>query len=150
MTWKPHVTVAAIIEQDQKFLLVEEIIDGQKVLNQPAGHLEDGESIIAATIRETLEETARHFTPEYLVGLYRWKMPAKDRTYIRYCFNGQASETIENMPLDTDILRTVWLSYDEIIKQKNALRSPLVLACVDDYRNGERYPLTMLKEIENA
>lgn len=149
MTWKPHVTVAAIIEQDNQFLLVEEKVDGKLVLNQPAGHLESGESIIEAVIRETREESGCIFKPEYLVGLYRWLMPKKNRTYIRYSFAGEIEQTIQNAELDTDIIRTVWLSYDDICKHQSSLRSPLVMQCIDDYRSGQSFSLNLLKEINN-
>jgi len=149
MTWKPHVTVAAVIEQDNQFLLVEEKIDGKLVLNQPAGHLEPGESIIDAVIRETREESGCVFKPEHLVGLYRWQMPDKNRTYIRYAFAGKIAQTIENAELDDDIIRTLWLSYDDICEQLSSLRSPLVKQCIDDYRSGQNFSLNLLKEIPN-
>jgi len=148
MTWKPHVTVAAVIEENSKFLLVEELVDGNKVLNQPAGHLEPNESFVNAVIRETEEETATVFEPEFLTGLYRWVFPEKDRTYIRLCFTGKVTHTLENQALDTDIIRTCWLSYEEIIEQKKQLRSPLVLECINDYRMGKRFPLELLKDLE--
>lgn len=148
MTWKPHFTVAAIIEKDDKFLLVEELIDGHKVFNQPAGHLEPNESFFEAVIRETEEETANVFQPEKLIGLYRWKLESIDRTYIRLTFSGIITKTLENQALDTDIIRTVWLGYDEIIKHKKQLRSPLVLECIDDYRQGKHYPLELLKDLD--
>lgn len=149
MTWKPHVTVAAVIEQHQKFLLVEENVEGRLVLNQPAGHLENDESIVDAVIRETEEETAAIFEPTHITGLYRWKMPDIDRTYIRYSFTGKIVRFIENQPLDTDIIRTVWLSYDEIMQNQSALRSPMVLQCINDYREGQRFPLSLIKDIAN-
>jgi len=148
MTWKPHVTVAAIIEKNHKFLLVEELVDGKKVLNQPAGHLEPDESFLNAVIRETEEETANIFQPEYLTGLYRWVLTEKDRTYIRLCFAGKITATLENQALDTDIIGNHWLSYEEIIERNNQLRSPLVLTCINDYRQGNRYPLDLLKDLE--
>lgn len=148
MTWKPHLTVAAVIEENSKFLLVEELIDGRKVLNQPAGHLEPNETILNAVIRETKEETATVFKPEFLTGLYRWILTEKDRTYIRLCFTGKITHTLENQPLDTDIIRTCWLSYEEIIEQKSQLRSPLVLECINDYLMGKRFPLELLKDLE--
>jgi len=150
MTWKPHVTVAAIIEQDNHFLLVEEKVEGKLVFNQPAGHLEPDESIIDAVIRETREESGCVFQPEYLVGLYRWKMAEKNRTYIRYGFGGNIKQVIEHAELDADIIRILWLSYDEIIEQQSSLRSPLVLQCIDDYRSGQRYSLNLLKDINNG
>ncbi|MCK4708271.1 MAG: NUDIX hydrolase [Gammaproteobacteria bacterium] len=148
MTWKPHSTVAAVIEENNKFLLVEEIVEGKIVLNQPAGHLEPNESFLKAVIRETQEETATIFQPESLVGLYRWILPEKDRTYIRLCFTGKIIKTLENQALDTDIIRTRWLSYEEITQQKEQLRSPLVLECIDDYRQGKRFPLELLKDLD--
>jgi len=148
MTWKPHTTVAAIIEKNDKFLLVEELVDGNKVLNQPAGHLEPNESFINAVIRETEEETATIFQPEFIVGLYRWILPKQERTYIRLSFAGKILKTLENQPLDTDIIRTRWLSYEEIILNKESLRSPLVLKCIDDYRLGKRFPLDLLNDLE--
>ena len=147
MTWKPHTTVAAVIEENNKFLLVEELVDGKKVLNQPAGHLEPDESFLDAVIRETEEETAVIFQPEYLIGLYRWVLPEKDRTYIRLTFSGNNLKTLENQTLDDDIIRTLWLSYDEILEQKDRLRSPLVLECINDYRNGNKFPLDLLKDL---
>lgn len=150
MIWKPHVTVAAVIEKDNKFLLIEEKVDGELVFNQPAGHLESGESIIEAVIRETEEETAGIFQPTYLTGLYRWQMPDKNRTYIRYSFTGNILRFIENQPLDTDIIRIVWLSYEEILQNQAALRSPMVLQCIKDYREGNRFPLSLIKDIESA
>lgn len=149
MTWKPHVTVAAIIEQDQKYLLVEEMVDGKMVLNQPAGHLEPGESIVDAVIRETREETACIFKPESLIGLYRWCMEKKDRTYIRYSFSGIITEILENQPLDDDIERTLWLSYEEIKTQPERLRSPLVLRCIEDHQNGQVFSMDILKDLGN-
>lgn len=147
MTWKPHTTVAAVIEENNKFLLVEELVDGKKVLNQPAGHLEPGESFIDAVVRETEEETATVFQPDYIVGLYRWVLPEKDRTYIRLSFAGKILKTLENQALDADIIRTLWLSYDEILEQKDRLRSPLVLECINDYRNGKQFSLDLLKDL---
>lgn len=147
MTWKPHFTVAAVIEQDGKFLLVEEMVDGKKVLNQPAGHLEPNESILDAVIRETEEETAHIFQPEQLVGLYRWKLSERDRTYLRLTFSGKIIKTLENQALDADIIRTIWLSYEEIMQKIDHLRSPLVLECINDYRQGKRYSLDLLKDL---
>ncbi|MDH5423815.1 MAG: NUDIX hydrolase [Gammaproteobacteria bacterium] len=147
MIWKPHATVSAIIEKDGKFLLIEELIDGIKVLNQPSGHIEPDESFANAVIRETQEEAAVVFQPEYIVGLYRWVLNEKERTYIRLCFSGKMLRTLENQPLDTDIIRTLWLSYEEIIANKEQLRSPMVLECIDDYLKGSRFSLELLKDL---
>ena len=145
--WAPDVTVAAICEQDGRFLLVEERAKSSKqiVFNQPAGHIEQGETIIEAVKRETLEETCRHFTPESLVGLYRLPLDS-GKTYIRYTFCGSISDIDPNAQLDPDIITTHWLSYDELCAHP-ALRSPLVLTCVNDYLAGKRYPLEILCEL---
>lgn len=147
MVWKPHVTVAALIEQNGRFLMVEEKINGQLVLNQPAGHLEAGESILEAVIRETREETACVFQPEKIIGLYRWQMQTEDKTFIRYCIHGVITQQLENSPLDPDIERTLWLTYDELMAQKTRLRSPLVLHCINDYCSGQSYSLNILKDL---
>jgi len=112
-------------------------------LNQPAGHLEDGESLIEAVIRETREETAWHFVPEALVGVYRWRNPASSETYIRFCFCGEASEFLAT-PLDPDIYQAVWLDADTLRQRQAEFRSPLVLECWQDYVDGKRYPLELI------
>lgn len=145
--WAPDVTVAAICEQNGKFLIVEERSKStqQIVFNQPAGHLDDGESIIEAVKRETLEETCRHFTPEYLVGLYRLQAQS-GKTYIRYTFFGHASDIDPKCSLDPDIIRNHWFSHQELSNNPN-LRSPIVMRCLNDFLAGEQYPLSMLKEL---
>ena len=145
--WNPDVTVAAICERHGRFLLVEERSKstGKIVFNQPAGHLEDGESLLQAVVRETLEETCRHFTPTALVGLYRLKAE-NGKTYLRYAFCGDLSEEDPNCELDSDIIRTHWLSVDAI-RASTSLRSDLVLSCINDYLAGKRYPLDILREL---
>ena len=145
MVWTPRVTVAAVIEQNNKFLLVEELINGQRVLNQPAGHLEAGEGLEAAVIREVREETAREFKPAALVGIYLWPMPEKDRSYLRFCFTGSVGERHPTRELDADILDTCWLDY-ESLQAHSHLRSPMVLQCIQDYRANRRIPLDSLHE----
>ena len=99
MIWKPHLTVAAIIKQDNRFLMVEELVQGERYLNQPAGHLEENESLTAAVIRETLEETAWHFQPEFIVGIYRWRNPRQpSATYIRVAFSGGSAHPLRHFP----------------------------------------------------
>lgn len=139
----PHITVAAIIESDQRFLLIEEESDGLIVINQPAGHLDMGETLIEAVIRETLEETAWHFIPEAIIGIYQYASSLNGISYVRIAFCGQVHSQESDRPLDTGILRTLWLTRQEIAQQQ--LRSPLVLQCVDDFLNGQRYPLSLLK-----
>ena len=145
--WTPDLTVAAICEQNGRFLLVKEKAkSSQKIVyNQPAGHIEEGESIIEAVIRETREETCRHFTPESLIGLYR--LPVEGgKTYIRYTFFGSISEVDPSLTLDPDIMSSHWMTHDEISNHES-LRSPLVLNCINDYLSGEEYPLSILREL---
>ena len=139
--WKaPSVTVAAVIERGGRYLLVEELFDGKRVLNQPAGHLDPGESLIAACTREVLEETAHEFTPTALVGIYRWYYPAKDVTYLRFCFAGRV-DAVRSRALDKGILALHWLTPAELTERVADHRSPLVQKCVEDHRAGRRYPL---------
>jgi len=146
MIWKPNVVVAAIVERDEQFLLVEEEADGQLVLNQPAGHLDEGESLIQAVIRETLEETAWHIEPTALLGIYRWPHPAKPVTYLRFAFVARPLRHEPERPLDKEIHRTLWMSADEIRTEQARHRSPQVQRCLDDYLAGVCYPLEILKE----
>ena len=148
MIWTPHVTVAAVIEQDGRFLLVQERESGRAVLNQPAGHLEDGESLMTAVIRETLEETGWHFQPEAVIGMYRWRHPVKRITYLRATFTGSGLSHDADRTLDEGIEDTLWLSVGEIRRQSEILRSPLVLKSIEDYLAGARYPLSVLADIE--
>jgi len=146
MVWKPHVTVAAIVERDGKFLLVEEETNDGLRLNQPAGHLEANESLLAAASRETLEETAYTFTPDTLTGVYRWMRPQGDITYLRFAFAGQIGKHDPARKLDDGIVRTVWMSHQELIDSATRHRSPLVLRCVEDYLAGKRYPIELLSD----
>lgn len=145
--WKPSVTVAAIIERGQQFLLVEEQTAEGIKFNQPAGHLDPGESLLAAVAREALEETAHEFSPDALVGVYlsryRSNQSNEDVTYLRFAFAGALGQSHQR-PLDEGILRTVWMSYDEIAAMQEKHRSPLVLQCVEDYLAGQRFPLSVL------
>jgi 8-oxo-dGTP pyrophosphatase MutT (NUDIX family) len=142
--WRPSVTVAAIMERDGRFLFVEEDVDGRRVLNQPAGHLDPGESLVAACAREALEETAHRFEPAALVGVYRWFYAAKDVTFLRFCFSGKIIAEEKGRTLDKEIVRLQWLSLDELKARRAEHRSPLVLKCVEDYLAGRRYPLELL------
>jgi 8-oxo-dGTP pyrophosphatase MutT (NUDIX family) len=146
MIWKPNVVVAALVERGGKFLLVEERADGALVLNQPAGHLDEGESLIEAVIRETLEETAWHIEPQSLLGVYRWPHPVKPVTYLRFAFVAQAVREEPGRDLDTDIVRALWLTPGEIRAERARHRSPQVERCLDDYLAGRRYPLDLLVE----
>lgn len=142
MVWKPHVTVAALIEDNEgRFLMVEEQVGGRTVLNQPAGHLEPGESLLDAVRRETLEETAWTFEPQSLIGVYRWENPANGETFLRAAFSGRATAHHGERSLDADILRTLWLTPAEIEARAPALRSPMVWRCIADYAAGRGHPL---------
>ena len=142
--WYPHVTVAAVIEREGKFLLVEEQADQALVLNQPAGHWEANESLVAAAVRETLEETGYTFQPTALIGIYRWPHPHKDFVYLRFAFTGTILSHDPHRVLDEGIVRALWLSPDELRAQNTRHRSPLVLRCMEDYLAAKRYPLDIL------
>ena len=144
MIWKPNVTVAAVVERDGRFLLVEEQTERGLLFNQPAGHLEADESIVAAVARETLEETAWEFSPQHLVGVYRWRPSGSDVTYLRFAFSGLLGTHHADRALDERIVRTVWLSPDEIRNGRDRHRSPLVVRCMEDYLAGIRAPLDLL------
>ena len=144
MIWKPNVTVAAVIERDGKFLLVEEETTQGVRFNQPAGHLEAHESILDSVTREVLEESAYHFVPQHLLGIYRWHSADSNTTYLRFAFTGTITGHEAGRPLDTGILQAVWLTPDEIRATQARHRSPLVLRCVEDYLDNKRYPLDLL------
>ncbi len=146
MSLKFDITVAAIAERNGRFLCVQERAARRVVLNQPAGHLENGESLIEAVIRETREETGCDFLPESVTGLYLWQGPA-GRTVLRVAFAGKVGERIEGAVLDRSIIRTLWLSREELRARAGETRSPLVLACIDDYLRGARYPLDMVNHV---
>ena len=144
MVWKPNVTVAGVIERDGRFLLVEEETDEGIRFNQPAGHLECGESLIDAVAREVLEETRYHFRPDYLIGVYSWRHPRKDVTYLRFAFGGEITGCDTERALDAGIIAPRWLSPDDIRAGQAHHRSPLIVRCVEDHLAGKRYPLDLL------
>lgn len=146
MVWKPNVTVAAVVEHEGRFLLVEEETPDGLRFNQPAGHLEQGESLLDAAIREALEETAHHFCPTALVGIYRWKVPECDTTYLRFAFTGYIGGVDAERRLDEGIVQAVWLDTETIRSQTDRHRSPLVWQCIADYQAGKRYPLDLLTD----
>ena len=146
--FRPSVTVAAIVAHDGRFLLVEEETPEGLRLNNPAGHLEQGESPLQGVVREALEETARVFAPDALLGVYlsRFTRPLRgeDVTYLRFAFRGSVGDADPGRALDTGIVRTLWMTPDEIRACRSRHRSPLVLRCVEDHLAGIRHPLSML------
>ncbi len=145
--WFARVTVAAVIEQDEKFLLVEELIQGKKMLNQPAGHLEDAETLMDAVIRETREETAYRFIPSYITGIYQWKHPVTNETYLRFAFSGKVADHNANQALDQGIIAAKWMSLAQIMAHKKSHRSPQLELCITDYLAGEKWPLSLITQV---
>ncbi len=143
--WAPHVTVATVVVRDGRVLLVEEDIDGRRVLNQPAGHLEPGESLAAAAVRETLEESGWQVALTAFIGCYQWIAP-DGTAFLRFAFAGEAVTHDPERPLDTGIVQALWLTPAELRADPTRLRSPLVAEVVADYLAGQRYPLSVLKE----
>lgn len=147
MIWKPNVTVAALVEKDGRFLLVEEETEFGTRINQPAGHWDEGEAIADGMVREALEETAYHVKPEALVGIYSWPHPQKDLTYLRFAFAASVVGHEPERKLDEGILRALWLTPDELHACQERHRSPLVLRCVEDYLSGRRCPLDIITHL---
>jgi 8-oxo-dGTP pyrophosphatase MutT (NUDIX family) len=142
-----HITVASVVEKDGKFLMVEESAGGKIVINQPAGHVEDGESLVEAAIRETYEETGWRIEPTALLSVYRWRHNVNAETFFRVAFHARPVTFDENCRLDTGILRAVWLNADELKREHERLRSPLVLRSIEDYIRNKRYPLDVLVDL---
>lgn len=145
---KSDITVAAIVAVAGRFLLVQERIRGRLVLNQPAGHVEDRESLLAAVIRETREETAWRFEPQSLLGIYHWRNPDTSVTTLRFAFSGQVADHRPQQALDHPVVRTLWLTPAELRARANSLRSPLVLRCVDDWLAGKSLPLDTVADLD--
>lgn len=156
LRWKPNVTVAAVIERDGRFLLVEEHTSHGLKLNTPAGHLDPGESPAEGCAREALEETAHHFVPTALVGVYMARFQRQpvasaerrdseeDITYLRFAFAGTLGDFVQGRALDEGIVRTLWMTPDEIRASVDRHRSPLLLQCIEDYLGGARHPLSLV------
>jgi 8-oxo-dGTP pyrophosphatase MutT (NUDIX family) len=147
MTVRPDLTVAAVVERDGQYLFVEERVGVSLVFNQPAGHVEHGEQLIEAVVRETLEETAWTFQPEALVGVYLWEHPEKQKTFLRFTFCGRVHSHDPQRPLDRGIERAVWMTREQLLARSARLRSPMVLQCLDDYLAGCRYPLEVVRTL---
>jgi 8-oxo-dGTP pyrophosphatase MutT (NUDIX family) len=143
-----HVIVAAIVEQHDRYLVVEERIGRRTLFNQPAGHVEPGESLLSAVTREAREETAWRFAPTALVGIYLWRSPREDIRFLRFTFCGTAHDHDPAQPLDRGIVRTHWLTLAELEEQRVRLRSPLVLQCLMDYRAGARRDLALVDGLD--
>ncbi len=144
--WTPRTTVAAIVERDGKFLMVEEMIQGQLMINQPAGHLEENERFLDAVKREALEETRWIIEPTAFLGLYVYLTQDRTLTFHRACFVANAIEERQEAKLDPVIVRTRWMTRDEVAENLAQLRSDLVLKCIDDYLSGVRYPLDIIQD----
>lgn len=148
--WKPNVTVAAVIERNGRFLLVEEHTSEGLRLNNPAGHLDPGETLLEGVVRETLEETTHRFTPTALLGIYLSRSQRRgngvqadeDTTYLRFAYCGELGDVVEGCTLDTGIVRTLWMTPEEIRASAERHRSPLVLRCIEDHLAGQRHPLS--------
>jgi len=140
----PHITVATVIERDNRFLMVEEMSDGNIVYNQPAGHLEENETLIQAAARETLEETGWEVGIRHFLGVYQYTSPTNGVYYIRHCFIAEALHHHEDRALDQDIIKIEWLSLLQLDQLRNQMRSPLVMSAIEDYGKGIRYPLALI------
>jgi 8-oxo-dGTP pyrophosphatase MutT (NUDIX family) len=144
----PHLVVAVVCERDGRYLMIEEESDGAICFNQPAGHVEIGESLIEAAVRECREESGHHFTAEAICGIYQWRNQQNGIDYLRFVLCGQASQPPKPLALDSAIIACHWLTYEEIVARRAALRSPMVLAAIDDWRGGQRYPLSLVRPLE--
>ena len=144
MAWAPHVTVATIIERDNRFLMVYEEADGKKVYNQPAGHLDPNETLNEAAIRETLEETGWTVELNGVVGVNLYTAPSNGITYFRTTFIANAVSHDATRALDTGIIEAVWLTYEELLAHKDQLRSPMTLQIIEEYLAGRRFPLNVV------
>ena len=147
MSWVPHITVASIIEKDGKYLFVEELVENKKVLNQPAGHLEENETLEEGCIRETLEETAYKVEVDYLIGIYQERRKGSLDMWLRFCFKCSIIKEFPEQNLDKNILRKLWLSKRNIIGSNIRLRSNMVLRCINDYENEKKYPKSIINDM---
>lgn len=145
MDWQPHITVATIVEDNGRFLMVEESKGGRNVLNQPAGHLDPNETLIEAAVRETLEETGWDVEPTGVLGIYLYTAPSNGVTYQRVCFIAKALRHHADYQLDDGIVCAKWLTREELIAQREHWRSELIMRCIDDYLDGKRFGLELIR-----
>jgi 8-oxo-dGTP pyrophosphatase MutT (NUDIX family) len=145
---QPEITVAAIAETEGRFLVVEERINQRLVFNQPAGHVEHGESLLTAVAREVREETAWRFGATALIGVYLWRSPESGVTTMRFAFSGTVDDHQAAQPLDHGIIGTHWLSRADLKEREKRLRSPLVMRCIEDYLDGKRQPLVSVGHLD--
>jgi 8-oxo-dGTP pyrophosphatase MutT (NUDIX family) len=146
LEWQPHVVVASIVERDGRYLIVEEMIAGDRRLNQPAGHWERGETLLEAVRRETLEESAWEVEPRSFLGVYIWQPASLSYPFVRFAFIADAVREHKGRKLDDGILRALWLTPDELLARSTEHRSPSVMQCIEDHRAGRAYPLSMIQE----
>jgi ADP-ribose pyrophosphatase YjhB (NUDIX family) len=147
MSWVPHITVASIIEKDNKFLFVEEYVKNNIVLNQPAGHLEENETIEEGCIRETLEETAYEVKVDHLIGIYQERRKGALDMWLRFCFKCTIQKEFSDRKLDKNIIRKVWLTKEEILMPERKLRSEMVIKCINDFNDGKKYPKEIISSL---
>tara|TARA_B100001778_G_C18501101_1_gene589730 strand:- start:357 stop:809 length:453 start_codon:yes stop_codon:yes gene_type:complete len=147
MPWVPHITVASIVEKNDNYLFVEEFVDNNKVLNQPAGHLEEHETLEEGCVRETLEETAYLVEVDYLIGIYQERKKNSLDMWLRFCFKCNIINEYKDKSLDKNIIRKLWLSKNEIKSSNISLRSDMVLKCINDYEQGNKYPKEILRNL---
>lgn len=145
--WRPHVTVACVVADGERYLMVEEEVNGRLVYNQPAGHLDDGESLAAAALRETLEETGWTVELQHLIGVHQWRSTEHGDAVVRFSFAAHAVSHDPDRPLDTDIRRALWLTRTEIAALGDRLRSPMILQSIDLWLGGQRLPLNALSHL---
>ena len=145
--WRPHVTVACVVADGERYLMVEEEVNGRLVYNQPAGHLDDGESLAAAALRETLEETGWTVELQHLIGVHQWRSTEHGDGVVRFSFAARAVSHDPDRPLDTDIRRALWLTRTEIAALGEHLRSPMILQSIDLWLGGQRLPLEVMSHL---
>jgi 8-oxo-dGTP pyrophosphatase MutT (NUDIX family) len=148
MIWRPDLAAAAIVQRDNRFLIVEERIRGTLLFNQPAGHVDDGESIVDAVVRETLEETAWHFVPRALLGIYLWRNPANGHSILRVAITGDVTSREAGRQLDHPVVAAHWMEREALLAQPGKLRSPLVMRCIDDHLAGRHHDLAALNYLD--